>query len=300
MIFPEDIFDFAYFFDFEVSLHELSLLAIPENWKFLNTNKAPFNSKNPILEKYIRSIYRFLATSYNISSSELEKNKLFTFCGAFVCFNTGLLSHSFQSIFALFEINHRRDTKYNWVFKSFLPFSSPKLKCFSLLPPKPSFECEHYFHYDWDVRINFQHILQDSNNLQRIPESIRYQTNLPLLLQASVLYARTLASIDHSIIVPQLYCRQLQFLMPVCLTNIERCDLAMTLTPCNGYYYGATCLTLEMAYMNARIINRPRAYWLEALVKKETSQYEFPYEYIYGMSSTHTISKFQYDIPGSP
>ena len=40
----------------------------------------------------------------------------------------------------------------------------------------------------------------------------------------------------------------------------------MTLTPMDGYYLGHTCLTLEMAYMNARLIGRPVAPWLLELV----------------------------------
>ena len=34
----------------------------------------------------------------------------------------------------------------------------------------------------------------------------------------------------------------------------------------DGYYLGHTCLTLEMAYLNARLIGRPVAPWLLELV----------------------------------
>ncbi len=36
----------------------------------------------------------------------------------------------------------------------------------------------------------------------------------------------------------------------------------MTLTIMDGYYLGNTCLTLEMAYLNARLLARPVAPWL--------------------------------------
>ena len=58
----------------------------------------------------------------------------------------------------------------------------------------------------------------------------------------------------------------MQFLLPLCLLDSERTDLAMTLTPMDGYYLGHTCLTLEMAYLNARLIGRPVAPWLLELV----------------------------------
>lgn len=283
MILPDDIFDFSYFFDLYQSLHELSQMAIPESWKFLNPISYTYNECTPILEKYIRNIYRYLAVSYNISDGPQEKARLIAFNGPWACFHTGLMTPYFQGIYALFELNRRRDTRYDWVFKGFCPASSPKLKGISILPVKPSFGRDEHFHPEWDIRINFHHILQDANNLQRIPESVRHQSNLPLLLHASVLYARALASMDPSIIVPQLYCRQIQFLMPICLTDMENCDLAMTLTPCDGYYYGTTCLTCEMAYINARILSRPSAPWLLDLVRRDEHRHTFQYKTVYGM-----------------
>ena len=49
--------------------------------------------------------------------------------------------------------------------------------------------------------------------------------------------------------------------------NMQKPDLAMTLTVMDGYYLGNTCLTLEMAYLNARVVARPMAPWLTELVK---------------------------------
>ena len=59
----------------------------------------------------------------------------------------------------------------------------------------------------------------------------------------------------------------MQYLLPVYLTNMQKPDLAMTLTVMDGYYLGNTCLTLEMAYLNARVVARPMAPWLTELVK---------------------------------
>ncbi|MCI8360628.1 MAG: DUF3825 domain-containing protein [Clostridiales bacterium] len=36
-------------------------------------------------------------------------------------------------------------------------------------------------------------------------------------------------------------------------------DLAITLRPMDGYYMGYTCLTLQMAYQNTRLLARPTA-----------------------------------------
>ena len=48
---------------------------------------------------------------------------------------------------------------------------------------------------------------------------------------------------------------------------MERPDLAMALSIMEGYYIGHTCLTLEMAYQNARLLARPTARWLAELVE---------------------------------
>ena len=292
MILPDELFDFAYFFDMHASLAELARMAMPEQWKFLKPQNRFYNEDTPILEKYIRNQYRYLAISYNTREESHEKNRLIAFHGPWACFHTGLITPYFQDIYALFELNRRRDTKYNWVFKCFCPASSPKLKGIATLPAKPFWDSRDHYHPEWDIRINFQHILQDPNNLQRIPARLRDQKNLPLILHASVLYARALASMDPSIIAPQMYCRQVQFLMPICLTDMQHCDLAMTLMPCDGYYYGTTCLTLEMAYINARTLSRPSAPWLMGLVYHDASVQVFPYEHIYGMfqqTSMHSI-----------
>lgn len=60
--------------------------------------------------------------------------------------------------------------------------------------------------------------------------------------------------------------------MPIYLTNMERPDLAMTLSDMAGYYIGHTCLTLEMAYLNARLLARPTASWLTGLVDKTNGE----------------------------
>ena len=86
--------------------------------------------------------------------------------------------------------------------------------------------------------------------------------------ESAVELGRRKATIEPGLVVPQGYQNQLQFLLPICLTDMEKPNLAMTLAERNGYYLGSTCLTLEMAYLNARMIARLIAPWLTSLVKK--------------------------------
>lgn len=60
---------------------------------------------------------------------------------------------------------------------------------------------------------------------------------------------------------------RVQYLLPIHLTNMERPDLAMALSIMDGYYIGHTCLTLEMAYQNARLLP-DHGWWLTQLVSE--------------------------------
>lgn len=79
--------------------------------------------------------------------------------------------------------------------------------------------------------------------------------------------ARRKAVIEPGLISAQGYMGRVQYLLPIYLTKMNKPDLAMTLTVMDGYYLGNTCLTLEMAYLNARAIAKPSAPWLLELIK---------------------------------
>ena len=137
------------------------------------------------------------------------------------------------------------------------------------LPRKPRYDMAQYgvnYNPEWPIRVNVDHILGDAENFSRLPDPVRDAKNLPLLLETAVELARRWAVVDPSIVVPQGYQGRVQYLLPICLTDMETPDLAMTLTVMDGYYLGNTCLTLEMAYLNARLLARPAAAWLMELV----------------------------------
>jgi hypothetical protein len=57
-----------------------------------------------------------------------------------------------------------------------------------------------------------------------------------------------------------------QLLLPICLEHPGRADLALAVqkTASGDAYRGATVLTLDMAYNNARLLARPDTEWLQA------------------------------------
>ncbi len=70
---------------------------------------------------------------------------------------------------------------------------------------------------------------------------------------------------NYKIAIPQYYKGQIQLLLPLYLTsNSLNPDLALVLYKLNNKTYTArTCLTLQMAYNNARLIVQPQSDWLK-------------------------------------
>ncbi len=157
-----------------------------------------------------------------------------------------------------------------WCFRGFADENSALLRYISPLPEKPLYSMPlQGIHYipDWPVRVNVEHILGDPANVARLPTELQSARNLPLLLETAVELARRKVVVSPGDAVPQIYQQRLQYLLPLCLTDMEKPDLAITLRPMDGYYMGYTCLTLEMAYLNARLLARPTAKWLLDLVE---------------------------------
>ncbi len=265
-----DLFEFAYVPSWYLQLDELAEMALPEIWRFKKPEHIYKNEATPILERYVQSIFRKQTIDYDAEPDSMKKQQIFHFENEFACFHTGLYTRRYKGIYACFGRNKKTDSLLKWYFKGFADELSPLLRYVSPLPEKPLYSMPlHGIHYfpDWPVRVNVEHILGDPANIERFPIELQEARNLPLLLETAVELARRQAMITPSITVPQIYQQSVQYLLPLCLMDMKQPDLAMTLRPMDGYYMGYTCLTLEMAYVNARILARPTAPWLLSLVE---------------------------------
>ena len=162
------------------------------------------------------------------------------------------------------------DSMLEWYFRGFCDELSPWLKYIEPLPEQPIYPVAQQglnFNPEWPIRVNVEHILGDEENLDRLPAKIRKAKNLPLLLETAVELARRKVVVEPGLVSAQGYMGRVQYLLPIYLTKMDKPDLAMTLTVMDGYYLGNTCLTLEMAYLNARAIAKPVTPWLLELVK---------------------------------
>ena len=270
MRFETDLFDFAFVPEWYAHLDELEQMALPESWQFKKPTTEPKNKDNPILERYIHSVFRKQIIDYNEERDELQALRDFHIENECACFHTGLYNHRYKGIYAFFDRNKRRDSLLEWFFRGFCDELSARLRYIEPLPEPPMYYQNQYganFNPEWPIRVKVDHILGDKENIERLPSKIQKAKNLPLLLETAVELARRRAVIEPGSVVPQGYQGRVQFLLPLCLTNMKKPDIAMTLTIMDGYYVGNTCLTLEMAYINSRVIARPSASWLTDLLK---------------------------------
>lgn len=170
-----DLFMFAYIPDWYKKLDELADMAIQEPWKFKEQYGQFTNANTPILERYIKEIFRFLATAYNAATDQWEEQNVLHISRRNACFHTGLFTRDYKPIYAVFEPNKRSDSILKWHFNGFADENSSLLKYVAPLPKSPLSAMPNKPDHNpgWMIRMNVRHMLEDSDNQTRIPESLR-------------------------------------------------------------------------------------------------------------------------------
>jgi hypothetical protein len=242
--------------DFTPVLEDLKNLAVAENWEYANT---PNDRPLPILNNYIHHTFSRIQEENKI----LEQDN-------YSAFNTGLVTVNQQEIFMLFKIKPD-GIKF---FVEFCTESSANMGRFSNLPKRPSYysdPSELIFDPRLELRVNIDHIVDDSENFDRFPKSIQKLDKHQLLLtfEGALNYAKRRINRNYKTAIPQYYRGtknpngHLQLLLPLCLINPSNADLALAVFKKRDYYVGKTCLTLDMAINNARLVAKPDDEWLK-------------------------------------
>lgn len=258
---PHNHFEFGYYPNWMGCLDALEDMAQPERWAFPDDIRERYNNVNPLLERYLAGMFARAAALYNDAATQEERDQLVTIRPRYAAWDTGLLTPQYAPILAYYEKN-KREGERRWYFKGWASPGSPMLARAAPLPQRIPCVPRAPYNPAWPIRPNIEHITQDDENLKRIPPHVRKSKMLPLLIETGIEMARRQASICPGIVVPQLYQNRVQFLLPISLDDPERPDLALTLEPAAGYYTGSTMLTLQMAYMNARLAGRSLAPWI--------------------------------------
>lgn len=113
--------------------------------------------------------------------------------------------------------------------------------------------------------MQYRHILEDEENKQRLDEILKGNNkNVISLLRGEIETMKKKVAANYKIAVPQYYNGKIQLLLPLCLNDGVTPDLALVVTKndAGNFYQGHTCLTMDMAYSNARLIAKPESNWL--------------------------------------
>ncbi|MDE6435454.1 MAG: DUF3825 domain-containing protein [Lachnospiraceae bacterium] len=217
----------------------LSKLAAPEIW---SNNTYP---NNGILANYMVHTFEKLKSEQNIVTTK-----------DYGLFNTGLFTKYYDPIYA-----------YQYGSNPVEFLTSYKLGGLGIdkYPERANyFEQPELLLFDWHYKINvfYEHILEDPDNRKRIPKEILERTDIINTLNGSIDTMKKRVSANYKLAIPQYFGGQIQLLLPLCLRSDNIPDLALVVTKAGHTYQGHTCITLDMAYNNARLIAKPESNWL--------------------------------------
>lgn len=251
--FPENLHEFAFTPHFSDNIDALTSLAESENWDY---QQGSANHKHPILVNYVKHTFARLAEEKKIEVSADSSN---------ACWNTGLITSSQEPLFALYNVNNLDGTKQYWHFWKFARQGQHELSKFDNLP-----EIAHYFDdpsllvYDTrkELRVNVEHVIAD--NKDRFPSELQSMNEFGLrnIVSGAIDAAKSRVARNYKTAIPQFYRGNIQLLLPLSLTDPAKADLALVIERHPNFYRASTCLTLDMAYNNARQLARPDRDWL--------------------------------------
>lgn len=255
------LLEFAYFPQYDVAVKYLAeQLADPEPWEFSDV----VYSKYSILKNYLEHIFRKIQQEGKIA---------YTKDNEFACFNTGLVTKNLEEIYAFFESYKNPRPGYSnppFCFKAFLKKSDYQLlkEFHSNIPDIANFfqnPEDLIFNPNCELIPQIDHIISD--NIDRFPDHMIKlgDAEVRRRLEGAIDEAKKLVKTNYKIAVPQYYNNKIQLLLPLCLTpGSPNPDLALVTHKLNSNTYTArTCLTLKMAYNNARLIVKPQSSWLK-------------------------------------
>ncbi|MDO5134716.1 MAG: DUF3825 domain-containing protein [Eubacteriales bacterium] len=243
-----NLFEFTYCGNYNRQIAGLARMS-PEKWSF------PEQRDNGILKNYLENTFKRV---YEEGKVIQEKDR--------ALFHTGLFNYYYQPIYAYFVPNLVPD-RQRWYLEGFYTDYDLLKMGINCLPPRASY-VEDPSELVFDTRLpvvpQYEHIFSDGDNVRRLPEKVQGSGMGVPLFDGALLQTRRMLEADYKAAIPQYYNHAIQLLLPICLQSPGKPDLALACmkTGDGTKYLGRTCLTLRMAYSNARLIARLDSGWL--------------------------------------
>ena len=243
-----NLFDYTYCGNYNRQIQNLSRV-VPEKWSFDGADD------NGILKGYLEHTFQRV----------YEEGKILE-TAEYAIFNTGLFNRYYQPVYAYFIPNLVPD-RQRWYLEGFYTEYYLLKSGIVSLPKRAEYvkdPAELVFDTTLDILPQYEHIFEEAENNMRLPECIRNSGMKVQIFDGALRQTKHMLEADYRTAVPQYYNHSIQFLVPVCLQNPANADLALACvkTEDGRKYLGSTCLTLKMAYHNARLLAKIHSSWL--------------------------------------
>jgi len=242
------LFIYAFCFNYDKKIAGLASLS-PEKWSFGN------NKNYEILKKYIDQTFLILEKENGI----LEDDQ-------FALFNTGLYTPYYEPIMGYFTLNPNKG-KQKWFLDGF--YSSYQLSIMGVVgsPPRVNYFAkpeDFIFDVNCGIMPHYQHVFNGVDNYPLIPEVVRESQNQEMIFSSAIDRAKHMIRANYKTAVPQYSNGRIRLLIPIYLVSASQPDFALAISKneAGNQYLGHTCLSLQTAYMSARLIARPDSTWL--------------------------------------
>jgi len=245
--------------NWETPFQRLAKLAKDEEWDFHNPQYKKPNQSYPILRSYLNHTFLQLQGQGKIAFSD---------DGDRACFNTGLQSTNEKDIYATFFRNKNATERKqpDWTLYAFVDSYSEKLKAFPVLPDVATYiedASALVFDLNYEIEINIPHIVDQ--NQERLPEFLQQNRTLAMTsIEGATKFLKEKIRRNYKIAIPHWYHNKIQLLLPLNITSDTEADLALVADkdPARTIYRIKTALSMDMAYIDARLICRPDRDWL--------------------------------------
>ena len=262
-----------------------------EEWSYKVHNP---NDPYPILRNYITHTFERLVDEDKSMAERVQDNiesevdfhrkikKLSVNGEEIAIFNTGLIDKYYREVYCLFKRN--TDNKPGVPPYIFDQFTAPGSKSGAVLlsikalPERARYyekAIELFFDPDMEIYPDYEHIFERTSRIHLLKyKHLREDEfsdaiieDLTQKINNALDTARRKILWNYKTAIPQYFTTKkiIQFLIPLCLEDPTRVDLAMAVDKDPGAqaYTGHTILPLELAYSNARLLSPEISGWLK-------------------------------------
>lgn len=243
----------------ETPFQKLAEKARHEQWDFQRPEFKRQGSAVPIIASYLNYTFIRLQQQSKVKLSA-DSSK--------ACINTGLQTPEGKDIFATFYKNPNaveRDQP-DWTLFGYFDAYSDKVREFEPLPDIATYvddPSELVFDHRLELEVDYKHILSD--NKERLPAVLQGNATLARnAVEGAIRQLKERLKRNYKLAVPHWYSERIQLLLPLSITDDNAADVALVAEKdsMRKKYMVRTLLTMDMAYLDARIICAPDRDWL--------------------------------------